>query len=86
MRESASDLGYGHESISCMTYDIHVDILLGCLFVCATIACALGWEVALVGVISLLGFAHPIEGSPFKYMRRRRSFEAVSTKKARLWP
>ena len=21
-----SDLGYGHEDISCMTYDIHVDI------------------------------------------------------------
>ena len=36
-----SDLGYGHEDISCMTYNIHVDILLGCLFVCATIACAL---------------------------------------------
>ena len=38
MRESVSDLGYGHENISCMTYGIYVDILLGCLFVCATIA------------------------------------------------
>ena len=28
-----SDLGYGHDDISCMTYDIHVDILLGCVFV-----------------------------------------------------
>ena len=23
-----SDLGYGHEDISCMTYDIHVDIFI----------------------------------------------------------
>ena len=27
-----SDLGYGHDDISCMTYDILVDILLGCVF------------------------------------------------------
>ena len=46
-----SDSGYGHEDISCMTYDIHVDILLGCVFVCATIACTLRWGVALVRVI-----------------------------------
>ena len=26
-----SDLGYGHDDISCMIYDIHVDILLGCV-------------------------------------------------------
>ena len=64
----------------------HVDILLGCLFVCATISCALRWGVALVGVISLLGFVHPIVGPLFNYMRRRRSFEVVSTKKAGLWP
>ena len=25
-----SDSGYGHDDISCMTYDIHVDTLLGC--------------------------------------------------------
>ena len=24
-----SNSGYGHDDISCMTYDIHVDILLG---------------------------------------------------------
>ena len=86
MRESASNSEYGHENISCMTYDIYVDILLGCLFVCATIACALRWGVALVEVISLLGFAHPVVGPPFRYMRRRCSFEAVSTKKVGLWP
>ena len=61
-----SDSGYRHENISCMTHDIHVDILLGCLSVCVTIACALRWGVALVGVISLLGFAHPRCGTPFK--------------------
>ena len=44
-----SDSGYGHDDISCMTYDIHVDISLGCVFVCATIACALRWGVAIVG-------------------------------------
>ena len=44
-----SDSGYGHDDISCMTYDIHVDILLGCVFVCAIIVCALRWGVALVG-------------------------------------
>ena len=27
-----SDSGYGHDYIPCMTYDIHVDILLGCVF------------------------------------------------------
>ena len=33
MSESVSDSGYRHDDISCMTYDIHVDILLGCVFV-----------------------------------------------------
>ena len=32
MRKLVSDSGYGHDDISCMTYDIHVDILLGCVF------------------------------------------------------
>ena len=31
VRESVSDLGYGHDDISCMTYDINVDILLECV-------------------------------------------------------
>ena len=34
MRELVSDSGYGHDDISCMTYDIHVDILLGCVDIC----------------------------------------------------
>ena len=85
MRKSASDSGYGHESISCMIYDIHVNILLGCLFVCATITCALRLGVALVGVISLLGFTHPVVGPPFRYREysgRRHSLEATFEKKA----
>ena len=81
-----SDSGYGHENISCMTCGIHVDILLRCLFDCAIVACALRWEVALVGVISLLGFAHLVVGPLFRYARRWRSFEVVSTKKVGLWP
>ena len=36
-----SDSGYGHENIPCMTCDIYIDILLGCLFDCAIVACAL---------------------------------------------
>ena len=32
VRESVSDSGYGHNDISCMTYDIHVDTLLECVF------------------------------------------------------
>ena len=27
-----SESGYGHDDISCMTYDIHADILLRCVF------------------------------------------------------
>ena len=81
-----SDSGYGHENISCMTCDIHVDILLGCLFDCVIVACELRWEVALIEVISLLGFAHPVVGPPFRYARRRRSFEVMSMKKVGLWP
>ena len=32
-----SDSGYGHDDILCMTYDIHVDISLGCVLVGLTI-------------------------------------------------
>ena len=30
-----SDLGYEHDDISCMAYDFHVDIVLGCVDICA---------------------------------------------------
>ena len=62
-----SDSGYGHEDIPCMTYDIHVDIF--------TWMC-MGWfdhcMNTLVGsspckILSLLGFAHPVVGPPFRY-------------------
>ena len=39
-----SDLGYGHDNISCMTYDIHVDILLGCVFAVRPFYVRLGGE------------------------------------------
>ena len=39
-----SDSGYGNDDISCMTYDIHVDILLGCLFVVRLLYENLGGE------------------------------------------
>ena len=39
-----SDSGYGHDNISCMTYDIHVDILLGCVFVVRQLHVHLGRE------------------------------------------
>ena len=29
-----SDSGYGHDDISCMTYDIHVDIFFRCMGIC----------------------------------------------------
>ena len=44
VRESMSDSGYGHDDISCMTYDIHVDILLGCVFSVQPLHVHLGGE------------------------------------------
>ena len=40
MRESVSDSGYGHDDISCMTYDI----LLGCVFTVRPLHVHLGGE------------------------------------------
>ena len=39
-----SDSGYGHDDISRMTYDIHVDILLSCVFVVRPLLVHLGGE------------------------------------------
>ena len=39
-----SDSRYGHDDISCMTYDIHVDILLGCVFSLRPLHAHLGVE------------------------------------------
>ena len=44
VRESVSELGYGHDDILCMTYDIHVDILLECVFVVRPLHVHLGGE------------------------------------------
>ena len=49
-----------------------------------TIACALGWGVAFIG-ISLLGVAHPLWEKHFRYRADtggRRSFEAIVVRKA----
>ena len=34
MRESVSDSRNGHDDISYMTYNIHVNILVGCVDIC----------------------------------------------------
>ena len=61
------DLGYGHEDIPCMIYDIHVNIF--------TWMC-IGWfdhcMSTYVGSnprkrLSLLGFAYLVVGPPFRY-------------------
>ena len=39
-----SDSEYGHDDISCMTYDIHVDIVLGCVFSVRPLHTHLGGE------------------------------------------
>ena len=39
-----SDSGYGHDDISCMTYDIHVDMLFGSAFVVRPLHVHLGGE------------------------------------------
>ena len=59
-----SDLGYGHDDISCMTYDIHVDILLGCVDICdGPLHAHFRWGVALVGNYST-GHCSPRRGIP----------------------
>ena len=80
-----SDSGYGHEDIPCMTYDILVGIFtLMCVGLITS--CALMWGVTLVGDYHYWALLTPSWDPTFKYTRRRRSFEAVSTKKAGLWP
>ena len=81
-----SDLGYGHDDISCMTYDIHVDILLECVFAVRPLHVHLGGGVTLVGDYHYWALLTSSWDPPFRYTRRRRSFEAVSMKKAGLWP
>ena len=44
VRESVSDSGFRHDDISCITYDIHVDILLECVFVVLPLHGPLGGE------------------------------------------
>ena len=44
VRELVSDFGYGHDDISCMTYDIHVNILLEYVFIVRPLHEHLGGE------------------------------------------
>ena len=46
-----SDSGSYHDDISCMTYEIHVDIVLRCVFVVRPLHVHLDGGVALLGVI-----------------------------------
>ena len=67
MKESVGDSGYGHEDISCMTYDIHVNI-----FTCMCIGRFDYCMSTYVGsnpcrILSLLGFAYPSWNPPFRY-------------------
>ena len=84
-----SDSGYGHDDISCMTYDIHVDILLGCEDVCDGPLCVhfrLG--VAHVGKYNYWTLLTPSWDSPFSYREysgRRRSLETAFERKADMW-
>ena len=50
-----------------MTYDIHVDILLGCVFDVRPLHVHLDGGSSPCRSHSLLGFAHPVMGPPFRY-------------------
>ena len=81
-----SDSGYGHDDISCMTYDIHVDILLGCVDICdGPLHVHFRLGVAHVGKYNYWALLTPSWDPPFKYMEysgRRRPLEAAFEKKA----
>ena len=82
MRESVGDSGYGHEDISCV--DIHVGILLECVFFFWINACALRWKIILVGDYYYWALLTQSWDPPFRYTRRRCSLEAVSMKEVGL--
>ena len=86
MRESVSDSGYRHDDISCMTYDNSCRNFTWMCVLCTTVACALRWGVTLVGDYHYWALLTLSWDTPFRYTRRRRSFEAMSMKKAGLWP
>ena len=63
--------------MACKHSGRHVYVALGCVFDCATIACALRWGVALVGDYHYWALLTP--------SWERRSLEARIEKKAGLW-
>ena len=83
-----SDSGYGHGDISCMTYDIHVNALLGCVKVCdGPLHVNFRLGVAHVGKYNYWALLTPSWDSPFRYReysRRQRSLEASFEKKSNM--
>ena len=84
-----SDSGYGHDDISCMTYDIHVDILLGCVDICdGPLHVHFRLRVAHVGKYNYWALLTPSWDPIFRYREysgRRRSLEAAFEKNADMW-
>ena len=52
--------------MACRHLDRHVYVALGCVFDYATIACALGWRVALVGDYHYWALLTPSWDPPFR--------------------
>ena len=67
----AQYMGHGESSrvsfMACRHSGRHVYVALGCVLDCATIACALRWEVALVGDYHYWALLTPSWDPPFKY-------------------
>ena len=84
-----SDSRYGHDDISCMTYDIHVDFLLGCVDICdgpLHVHFMLG--VSHIGKYNYWTLFTSSWDPSFRYReysRGRRSLEAAFEKKADMW-
>ena len=76
-----SDTEYGHDNISCMTYDIHVDILHGCVDACdGPLHVHFRLGVAHVGKHNYWAYLTLSWEPPFRYMEysgRRRSLKAA---------
>ena len=84
-----SDSGYGHDDISCLTYDSHVDILLGSVDVCeGPLHVHFRKGVALVGKFDYWALLTPSWDPSFKYREysgRQCSLEDTFEKKGDMW-
>ena len=79
-----SDSGYGHDDISCMTYGIHVDTFTWM---------GMGWFDNCMSTqvgsnpcrrLSLLGFSHPVLGSPFQIHEKTTLLQGREYKEGRV--